>query len=136
LQHGRAEVVRLLRAKPDGPWRQFNIYEQTLLFPAARFGDSGIVQDLILRGLDPLQVDDEGRTPLFYAGSRTVVRLLLSKGDDPKRRDKAGATALFTVSDPGAAEALLAAGTPRGVEDEHGRTALDVQKKDHPDVAV
>uniref|UniRef100_A0A7N2LDB3 KHA domain-containing protein n=1 Tax=Quercus lobata TaxID=97700 RepID=A0A7N2LDB3_QUELO len=64
----------------------------SLCFAALR-GDDFLLQQLLKRGLDPNELDSNGRTVLHIAaakGSENCVHLLLEYGADPNNRDSDG----------------------------------------------
>ncbi|KAG6505943.1 hypothetical protein ZIOFF_031256 [Zingiber officinale] len=69
----------------------------TLGFAIVR-GDDVLLQQLLRRGLDPNESDDEGRTALHLAaskGNEHCVRQLLDYGADPNSRDSGGSVPLW-----------------------------------------
>ncbi|KAJ4708332.1 Potassium channel like [Melia azedarach] len=69
----------------------------SLCFAALR-GDDLLLHQLLKRGLDPNESDNNGRTALHIAasrGSENCVLLLLDYGADPNSRDSEGNTALW-----------------------------------------
>ncbi|MQM06528.1 hypothetical protein Taro_039352 [Colocasia esculenta] len=69
----------------------------TLCFAAIR-GDDLLMQQLLRRGLDPNETDNNRRTPLHIAasnGSENCVLLLLDYGADPNSRDSDGSVPLW-----------------------------------------
>ncbi|KAK1641544.1 hypothetical protein QYE76_059349 [Lolium multiflorum] len=69
----------------------------TLCFAASR-SDEFVLHQLLKRGLDPNETDNNGRTALHIAasnGSEQCVRLLLENGADPNPRDPEGRVPLW-----------------------------------------
>ena len=67
---------------------------------AIDMGHKDVVKMLLDGGAQPDKEDDEGRTPLHWAVSRSLrfrekmVQLLLERGADPRKADKWGMTPL------------------------------------------
>ncbi|XP_050283173.1 potassium channel AKT1-like [Quercus robur] len=71
----------------------------SLCFAALR-GDDLLLQQLLKRGLDPNELDSNGRTVLHIAaakGSENCVHLLLEYGADPNNRDSDGNVPLWVA---------------------------------------
>ncbi|PNT72497.1 hypothetical protein BRADI_2g45170v3 [Brachypodium distachyon] len=69
----------------------------TLCFAVTR-GDDLLLQQLLKRGLDPNETDNDGRTALHIAaskGNEQCIRLLLDYGADPNARDPEGKVPLW-----------------------------------------
>uniref|UniRef100_A0A1D1Z8U8 Potassium channel n=1 Tax=Anthurium amnicola TaxID=1678845 RepID=A0A1D1Z8U8_9ARAE len=69
----------------------------TLCFAAIR-GDDLLMQQLLRRGMDPNEADNNRRTPLHISaskGSENCVSLLLDFGADPNSRDSEGSVPLW-----------------------------------------
>ncbi len=75
--------------------------DQQAMNEAALNGELEKVRELIGRGADPNDNDQEGRTALMYAsfnGHTEIVRLLLDEGAEVDTRDALGRTALLYAS--------------------------------------
>jgi hypothetical protein len=88
------------------------------------------VNDLLARGADPDDQDEDGETPLFIAvedGSTAIVRALLKFNANADIRNKKGENVLFRIDDETPVELvelLLKANADVNATDEEGRTAF------------
>jgi ankyrin repeat protein len=102
----------------------------TILMFAARAGDVELIRDLLRRGADTRDVDNNGSTALSYAaraGRTAAVRALLSAKSLVDAADSQGWTPLMHAAVNGHAETvkvLLAAGARPNAVDKQGRTPL------------
>jgi ankyrin repeat protein len=76
---------------------------RTVLMLAASFGQSAVVRALLSRGAAVDEVDEEHRTPLYYAARNSqengdTVRLLLERGANPVRPARGGVTPLMRAT--------------------------------------
>ncbi|KAJ3577480.1 hypothetical protein NPX13_g3088 [Xylaria arbuscula] len=90
----------LLRQGADPDMQSEDTKKESSLHVAVRWKKLGTIRWLLRYGVDPNQVDSEGRTPLFAVFDRKeetsesecseIVRLLLMKGADPNQNDFKG----------------------------------------------
>jgi ankyrin repeat protein len=78
--------------------------------------------------LDPNEVNDIGRTALFYVDYIESAQHLIDAGANPLVRDESGRTPLFTVRDPLIIEYLLELGVDATARSTRGGTALHEAK--------
>ncbi|CAA6671729.1 unnamed protein product [Spirodela intermedia] len=94
----------------------------TLCFAAIR-GDDSLMQQLLRRGLDPNEADNNRRTALHIAaskGSESCVHLLLDYGANPNSRDSDGSVPLWEAilgKHEGVIKILMDNGADLGSED-------------------
>ncbi|RFU26911.1 hypothetical protein B7463_g9427, partial [Scytalidium lignicola] len=93
-------------------------------------GHEAVVKLLLEKGADVNMVDEDGRTPLFYAVQleyKTIIKLLLEKGADLEMKDYNGWMPLFYAVKYGRkaiVKLLLENDADLNVEDKYGQTPL------------
>lgn len=100
------------------------------LHQAVSSGNAGLVEELLLEGVNPCCTDDKLRSPLHLAaaaGNEKTVKLLLDFGANPNQKDLIGNTALHLAactSKVPVVTLLLQRGTDVNLLDHSGRTPL------------
>jgi ankyrin repeat protein len=103
----------------------------------AAFSDSAIVKELLAKGADANEVDDNGISMLSTAAignNVDTLETLLAKGAKVNQVDKLGMTPLLYAAsvdfgDTAVMEKLIAAGADVNAKNKDGQTALDLAKK-------
>ncbi|MDD5090219.1 MAG: ankyrin repeat domain-containing protein [Candidatus Wallbacteria bacterium] len=88
------------------------------------FNKPAIVEYLLVAGLDPDAIDDDGNTLLMRTRSLEKARLLLSFGADVNLPGRGGRTPISCAKNPEMLELLLSYGADHEAVDRAGRTAI------------
>lgn len=138
--HGTGGVGKVLCSRVNRRKRQKSFTYGTTIFrrefgekrlhQAVSSGNAGLVEELLLEGVNPCCSDDKLRSPLHLAaaaGNEKIIKLLLDFGADPNQKDLIGNTALHlaacTCKVP-VVTLLLQRGTDVRLLDHSGRTPL------------
>lgn len=107
---GNLDLVNLLverGANPDQPLGRINGFRS--IHQACKAGHAHVISRLIELNVDVNAMDNEGNTPLHFAGQRAdlpIAKLLLKAGAKPFFENAAGKTPADLCSDPAVSKAL------------------------------
>lgn len=101
-----------------------NRADRTTLRTAFFYRNNEILEILVRAGADVQQMDNEGKTPLFYAHNSDLIKAMGECGANPNARDKLGKTPIFYAEDDDDINDLVEIGADINARDNLGRTPL------------